>query len=201
MNTRARQWGFTLMEMVVTLAIIGFLAAILTPLVNKYIDDARSTRAAQEAQTIATGILNFNKDTGKWPIFQSGVNITTSSTIYTTLVSPGNPPTCTLANIGCASWASATSASLSTELEFNTPAFTTSGKFAWRGPYITGTGADPWGNTYIVNASNLGFGVNNAALVLSAGPNGQIETNFTQSIGSGSSAITVGGDDLIARIR
>ena len=187
--------------MVVTLAIIGFLAAILVPLVNKYVDDARTTRAAQEAQTIATGVLNFNKDTGKWPIFQSGVNITTTSSIYTILVSPGNNPTCTLSNIGCTSWTSATNATVSSELEFNTPTFTTSGKFAWRGPYVTNTGSDPWSNTYIINASNLGFGVNNAAFVLSAGPNGQIETNFTQSIGSGSSSIVVGGDDVIARIR
>ena len=201
MKLHSRRSGFTLLEMVVVLAIIGFLAAILTPLVNKYIDDARTTRAAQEGQTIATGILNFDKDTGKWPIFQSGVNITTTSTIYTTLLSPGNNPTCTLSNIGCTSWTSATNTTLSNMLEFNTPAFTTSGKFAWRGPYVTATGSDPWGNTYIVNASNLGFGVNNAAFVLSAGPNGQIETNFTQSIGSGSSAITIGGDDIIARIR
>ena len=48
-----RSSGFTLIEVVVTLMIIGVLAAILTPLVTKYIDDARTTRTAQEAQTIA----------------------------------------------------------------------------------------------------------------------------------------------------
>src|ERR1051325_2086018 len=109
MKIRHNYSGFTMMETVVTLAIIGILAAILTPVVNKYIDDARSTRAAQEAQTISTGILNFNKDIGKWPIFQSGANITTTSVIYTILVSPGNTPSCTLPSIGCTSWASASS--------------------------------------------------------------------------------------------
>src|SRR5438132_7151108 len=80
--------GFTLIEIVVVLFVIGILAAILTPLVNKYVDDARITRANQEAQTIADGILNFNKNTGKWPIFTSGVNPTTTTPIYQVLQGP-----------------------------------------------------------------------------------------------------------------
>src|SRR5437016_41355 len=92
--------GFTLMEVVVVLVVIGILAAVLTPVVNRYVDDARVTRANQEAQTIADGILNFNKDTGKWPIFVSGVNITTTTAIYQVLSGTGTYPSCN----SCGNW-------------------------------------------------------------------------------------------------
>ena len=74
--------GFTLIEVVVTLAIIGVLAAILTPMVTNYIDAARVTRASQEAQTIADAVLNFNKSTGKWPIFTTGVSPATTTPTF-----------------------------------------------------------------------------------------------------------------------
>lgn len=191
--------GFTLMETVVAVAIVAILAAILTPIVTKVIDDARATRAASEAQTIADAILNFDKNTGKWPIFLSGASITTTSSIYSILISPGADPGC---SVDCASWLPASNrGQLQDILELNAPGYTTSGKFAWRGPYINGVASDPWGNAYVVNASSLAFGLNRAAFVLSAGPNFKIETTYSQNIGSGSSAVTVGGDDIVARIR
>ena len=192
--------GFTMIEIVVTLSIIAILAAILTPVVGKYIDDARITRAASDAQSIATAILNFNKDTGKWPIFTSGLNITTTSGTYQVLVGPGDDPACSSC---AATWlpASGSRGDLTNILERNTPAYTTSGKFAWRGPYSANIGSDPWGNAYFVNASSLQFGQRKAAFVLSAGPNSAIETTFSQDIGSGSSAVVIGGDDIAARVR
>lgn len=198
--TKSNPSGFTLIETVVTLVIIGVLAAILTPIVAKYIDESRATRASQEAQTIADAILNFNKNTGKWPIFTTGVNITTSTTIYQVLTSPGTDPACSSCS---GTWlpAAGSRGSLSDILELNTPSYTTSGKFAWRGPYTNGVGTDPWGNAYIVNAASLAFGLNRAAFVLSAGPNATIETTFSQNIGSGASAVTASGDDIVARIR
>lgn len=196
--TKSKCLGFTLMEMMVTLAILLILAAILTPIVTKYIDEARITRATLEAQKIADGLLSFNKNTGKWAIFQSGVNITTLSAIYTTLAGPGTDPACS----GCSSdWLSANRGSLADILETNVPSYTLVGKYAWRGPYISQIGTDPWGNAYLVNAASLAFGVNRAAFVLSAGPNGTVETTFTQNIGSGSSAVSIGGDDIIGRVR
>lgn len=197
--SKPREIGFTLIEMVVTLGIIAILAAILTPVIGRYIDEARITRASQEAQTIADGILNFNKNTGKWPIFQSGVNITTTSSIYSILITSGADPLC---SVDCGSWLPGSGrGQISDILERNTPGYTTSGKFAWRGPYLTSVASDPWGFAYLVNASSLAFGLNKAVFVLSGGPNGKIETTFSQNIGSGSSAATVGGDDIVARVR
>ncbi len=191
-----------MIELVVTLAIVGILAAILTPLVTRYVDEARVTRANDEAQAIAKAILSFDKDTGKWPIFQSGANITVTSSTFQVLTSPGAYPGCG-ADCTATAWSPASSKinSLSDALEFNAEGYTTVGKFAWRGPYITNVSMDPWGNAYVVNAGALAFGQNKAAYVLSAGPNAQIETSFTQSIGSGSSAFVSGGDDIVARIK
>ena len=202
--------GFTLIEIVVTLAIIGVLAAILTPIVGKYIDDARVTRASQEAQRIADAVLNFNKNTGKWPIFTTGVNPGTATGRYQVLSGPGTYPACDSAVITCsaATWSATgnSTETISNQLEFNKPggtanAYTTNGKFAWRGPYTENLDTDPWGYAYVVNSGALAFGVNQAAYVISAGPNSKIETAFAQNIGSGSSAFATGGDDIVARIR
>ena len=193
---RARSGGFSLIEIAVVLVVVAVLAAALTPLVTNYIDEARRTRAARDAQTIAESILAFYRNTGKWPIFQSGVSITTTSLYYDTLFSAGSMPTTTDAD-----WTSASRLSLSSVLERNEPVYTTVGRFAWRGPYLTALGTDPWGNAYIVNAKSLRYGVNKAGFVLSAGPDGIIQTAFDQDIGSGSSAVAVAGDDIVARLR
>src|SRR5688572_18052392 len=97
-NSPMARRGFTLIEMVITVAIVATLAAILTPRIGDYITEARITRASADAQTIADAIANFNKSTGKWPIFQSGVNITSTSLTYALLHSPaGQFPQCNAA--------------------------------------------------------------------------------------------------------
>jgi prepilin-type N-terminal cleavage/methylation domain-containing protein len=197
--TKNKQSGFTLIEMVVTLAIIGILTRLLTPVVANYIDQARITRASQETQLIADAILNFNKNTGKWPVFLAGSNITVNSATYNVLTGPGNQPACASCTL---TWLNTNNVGdLGNILERNTAGFPTTGKFAWRGPYITSVGADPWGNQYYVNGTGMAFGQNKAVFVLSAGPNQTIETTFSQNIGSGSSAVVIGGDDIVARVR
>jgi prepilin-type N-terminal cleavage/methylation domain-containing protein len=200
---KSKHSGFTLIETVVALTIIAILAAVLTPLVGKYVDQARVTRASQEAGTIAEAVLNFNKNTGKWPIFRNfpaGGTIDTNL-FYTVLVGPpGTPPGCDF--VCGATWgASGVSerGDLAAILERNAPwGYSTSGKFAWRGPYLMSIGMDPWGNAYVVNASSLAPGKTEAGFVLSAGPDGKIDTSFAQSL---SSAVTVSDDDIAARIR
>lgn len=182
--------------MVVVLVVVGTLAAVLTPMLTGMIDEARVVRASNEVQEISRAVLNFRQNTGKWPIFVSGVSITTSSSIYDVLVGPGADPV-----PAGSDWLTGVRGDMEAVLIRNTPAYTTSGRFQWRGPYVGELGADPWGNAYLINTKTLRFGANEAGFVLSAGPNGTIETTFQSTIGSGSAAITIGGDDIVARIR
>jgi len=51
--------GFTLVELIVVIAIIGILAAVLIPSVTGYIDKAKDSAAMQEAETIETAYLTW----------------------------------------------------------------------------------------------------------------------------------------------
>ena len=187
-----------MIELIVVLVVTTIIAAILTPMLTDLINEARVTRAQLETLNISRAIGNFNKSTGKWPIFKSGVGIGPASDYYEILVTPG-----TLPASNDAEWLPAGSeqGDLGDILDLNAPGYGTNGRFAWRGPYTIELAADPWGNAYIVSAKSLRFGVKKAAMVLSAGANGLIETTFDQDLGSGAAAVTVGGDDIVSRIR
>ena len=62
----------------------------------------------------------------------------------------------------------------------------------YKGPYLPGVEADPWGNQYVLGASNFNV-ANGPVYVLSAGPNGTLDTPM--------SSIALGGDDIGLRIK
>jgi len=64
----------------------------------------------------------------------------------------------------------------------------------WRGPYMEGLSADPWGFRYAVNVGLFGGDDGQAVFVLSAGPNGLVETPFAMV------GIQQGGDDIVGLI-
>ncbi len=69
---RRRAAGFTLVEILVAVAILAILSATLSPLVLKYINDGRRARALSDAQTIGQAILQFQLDNGIWPVSNDG---------------------------------------------------------------------------------------------------------------------------------
>jgi type II secretory pathway pseudopilin PulG len=182
------------MEMVVVLAVIAILAAILTPIINSYVDRARLNAASGDVKNIAAAIIQFNTDTRLWPIY-TGTFTTLSGPSYDVLRSPG-----TTAVVGTGSgWdaGSLTTGDLDDALNTNAMGLTTTGRTAWKGAYLD-LGADPWGTSYYLNAAALRPTSTNASFVVSAGPNQVLDTVMNQPR---SGALTIGGDDIVQRIR
>ena len=190
MTGRRRQGGFTLIEVVVVVAVIAILAAILTPFITKYISDSQVARAKNEAQVLAAAVTNAYKDLGRWP------NRITATTDYGGLYTGATTPA--VAFFGTATgWAAPGAAwsQLDTHLVTNGNGYPATGDNKWAGPYATLLPTDPWGRPYVVNAANFTSAATIPVWVLSAGPNGIVETSIN-------AATTVtGGDDVGVRIR
>jgi general secretion pathway protein G len=65
--------GYTLTEMLVVIAIIGLIAAVLTPSLLNQMGRARVKTASLQLETIAAGVELFRTDTGRYPTKQEGL--------------------------------------------------------------------------------------------------------------------------------
>ena len=70
---RSRTAGFTLLELLVVLVILGLLAAIATPQVMKYLSRARSQSAALQIHNLAAALDRFRLDIGAYPSQELGL--------------------------------------------------------------------------------------------------------------------------------
>jgi prepilin-type N-terminal cleavage/methylation domain-containing protein len=192
--------GFTLIELAVVLAIIAVLAAILTPIVTGYLDQARVARAQADTRTIADAVKLYQRDTGRWPVYLSATDFSTNTVAGGKALiggSIGSNPADGLAawNVGSVIGTS----SLETYLNGNLTGVSTTNTFpkaGFRGPYISSLDSDPWGNRYILTASNLAATTNHA-YVISAGPNGVLDTVMNQA----TAQFAVGSDDIVSVIK
>jgi len=209
-TTRA---GFTLIEIVIAVAIVAIFAAALSPMVFRHLEDAKMSKAQSEAESVATAVLSYYKDTGAWPYTNAAgpagnaITRATSSAVIATGAGAG-------AGTGAAQWGiNGTAKMLGDYLYFNNPDNDTSaaganadqansdwptvGRGAWRGPYVDKYAFnDPWGNAYVVNTNYAPGGsyagtVRHKVFVLSAGPNGTWETPWDDATSE-----EVLGDDI-----
>lgn len=215
-SMRVADRGFTLMEVIVVLAVAAALAAAMAPLAFRYIDDAKKTQAQNDANRIAEGLGKFLQDVAI-PPYKNNNSSTKSQVkqsgdfncLYSLL---GNDPTTATDATAGGSWTSgavqcqggATRDTIENHLINNMPggtsanAYVTTSKIAWKGPYLPSIPADPWGNKFLVNIGKADPGVSKAVWVISAGPNGNLDT---PADASATSSISPSGDDIIARVK
>ncbi len=77
MNTKTRagrgQAGFTLMEMLIVLVVIGLIAAVAIPQLMKMLGGAKRRAAAIQIETVSHAVDNFELDTGAYPTAAQGL--------------------------------------------------------------------------------------------------------------------------------
>src|SRR5260370_8746768 len=69
----ARQRGFTLIEIMVVVIIIGLLAAVIVPSVINKVGDARVSKAKADIQRLQTALTMFRLHNSKYPNTDQGL--------------------------------------------------------------------------------------------------------------------------------
>ncbi len=197
--------GFTMIEMVITLAVVAILAAVLIPLISQNITSARYARAGSDTATIGKAMVQFRQDTGRWPIYynQQLMRLMFSDSDSN---SDGVPDNSTVPS----SW-NTIPANQRLSLWFHLVNYNTTathmgvaiqrgpsvnGLPAWNGPYLSGMQLDPWGNSYLVDSAGLDPSNPGIVFVLSPGPGrpAAVETPLNGVPPSGS-------DDIVFRLQ
>ena len=214
-RTRSEAVGFTLLEIVIVLAVIGAMAATLAPRVFVYLDTAKRTQAQNDANQIADAISTFYEHTAL-PPYKNKVGTTKvaskEAADFDCLYGTGSIPVAATDTTTGTSWVTICGAAgardtIENHLIKNTPggvdatkAYATTGKNAWRGPYIPSVPTDPWGSAYLVNIGKAdpSAATKKAVWVISPGSNGRWETLADLAA---TSSLSASGDDIVARVK
>ena len=66
--------GFTLLELVVVIIVLGLLAAIVAPQILGRVSDARTTAAQTQVELFGTALDNYRLDNGSYPTTEQGLS-------------------------------------------------------------------------------------------------------------------------------
>lgn len=201
--------GFTLLEIIIAVAIVAIMAVAIAPPLIKNMNEGKVARAQSDAKVIANAILNFHKDTGTWPLQSDGDSPPDVTRLAGNLsLGGGNAgiPGGASGVSGSGNWDSwGQASSLTEQLITNAvgsvdPLYPESKRPhiqpGWNGPYLDSVPLDPWGNPYVVNIRFVNSAVNDYerhnVMVLSAGPDGVFSTPFSNNAHDEE----LGGDDV-----
>ncbi len=212
MRYKMEKRGFTLIEVIIAVALVAIMAVAIAPPLVQNIRNGKVTRAQSDTQAIGTAILSFYKDVGEWPTAAANGGYLARLVGNSSLGGGNNGiPAGTGTITGSNNWRDfGQTGSLTDYLIRNkngngTQLYGVSrnpmSQPGWNGPYLAEVNVDPWGSPYVVNirygrsamvgTSTENFDMHNL-LVVSAGPNKRFETVFAD----GSFDEQAGGDDV-----
>ena len=88
MRRDSRHYGFTLIEVMVVIVILGVLAAVVVPRLMSRPDEARVVAAKQEISTILQAIKLYRLDNSRYPTTEQGLQALVTKPTATPI--PGN---------------------------------------------------------------------------------------------------------------
>ena len=65
--------GFTLVELLVVMVVVGLLAALVAPMVYQHISPAKHTAVRSQMNSYMTALDSFLRDVGRYPTTQEGL--------------------------------------------------------------------------------------------------------------------------------
>ncbi len=164
--------GVALTELVIWSILLSLVAGMVVPAVNERIAVEARGRALGDLRHIAANVLNYRRDTGQWP---GGARFAFTD---------GEPAAGEYVTFG----SELNGRHVAMFLGVNERRV-----LGWSGPYMGISRPDPWGHRYVILLDGLKSPLSPHGWLLSAGPDGTIQTGSTDR--------DVQGDDLGLRLR
>ncbi len=180
--------GFTLLEILIAVAIIAVVVAVLVPIAINQMEKADITRAWSDINAIATATTNFRSDTKEFPTRRSDGVRNWVSVLYSgdTWAGNGERGQDLYAAPRDRMWFH-----FGINENDRYPSWDASSLIGWHGPYLDKDPMDPWGHMYVLSTKAMtqpSDGNTYYSWILSAGPNGEFETDDTDN--------SLHGDDI-----
>lgn len=168
-----RETGFSLLEATVVITAVAIVAGTAGSHIGEYLNVARTIKARGDVHALVTSVTYFLSDVGRL----QGAN--------------GGPPPSLLVSDGdipepggdeARPWTLPMDGRLVQDL-YAHMVENTVGYRRWRGPYLEGLGADPWGARYGINVGCVAAtGTDYVTIVASAGPDGVVNAAFRSKV-------------------